>query len=73
MIEERRVKFLVDYDYKPSPRVTIAYKAGDTRLVHLACATRAVKLGKAEYVTVKGPSQGIAATIARKVKRNGQK
>lgn len=73
MIEERRVKFLSDYDFKPRPQITIAYKAGETRLVHLACAVRAVKLGKAEYVTLKGPPAGIAATIARKVKRDGKK
>ncbi len=73
MIEERRVHFLADFDYKPRPQITIAYLAGEIRLVHLACATRAVELGKAEYVPVKGPPAGIAATIARKVKRDGKK
>ncbi len=73
MIEERRVTFLSDFDYKPRPQITMAYKAGETRLVHIACAVLAVARGKAEYVTVKGPPAGIAATIARKVKRSGQK
>ncbi len=69
MTNERRVRFLANYDYKPTPGSTIAYLAGWTGLVRKECAERAVALGKAEYVAVAAAPSGIAATIARKRRR----
>jgi hypothetical protein len=41
------VRFLADYDYKPTPSRTVAYKAGWSGTVKRECADRAVALGKA--------------------------
>jgi hypothetical protein len=73
MIEERRVRFLADFDFKPKPQVTICYKKGEVRLVHLACAAQAVASKKAEYTKFEAPPAGISATLARRVgkKTNG--
>ena len=73
MTDDRRVKFLENFDYKPQPQITIAYQKDDVTLVHRACAEQAVAKGKAEYTTLKPPASGIAARIARKVKKDGQK
>lgn len=62
----RRIRFLVDWDWKPSRMSTIAYRAGQTHYVTMACAERAVALGKAEPVTISDPPAGIRSTIARK-------
>lgn len=61
----RRIRFLADYDYKPRPQVTIAYKAGKVEFVHLECAEKAVAAGKAEYVEIGAPPAGLSATLAR--------
>jgi len=45
-----RVRFLEDFDYKPAPQVTIAYKVGTERTVKRECADRAVALGKGKIV-----------------------
>lgn len=42
------VRFTADFDWKPIPAVTIAYKADMVRLVTRACASKAAELGKAE-------------------------
>jgi hypothetical protein len=68
-VNERRVRFLADYDYKPTPGSTVAYKAGWAGLVRKECADKAVALGKAERMTVTGPPSGIAGTIARRGRR----
>lgn len=68
-VNDRRVRFLADYDYRPKPGITIAYQAGWSGLVRKECADKAVALGKAERVAVPGPPAGIAATIARKGRR----
>lgn len=39
--------FTADFDHKPRPGVTIAYRAGQHLLVTTACAERAVAAGKA--------------------------
>jgi hypothetical protein len=63
----RRIRFLVDWDWKPSPMATIAYRAGQTYYVTMACAEKAIALGKAEPVVGAGaPPAGIGATLARK-------
>jgi hypothetical protein len=41
-----RVKFSEDHDYRPSPRVVIAYKAGNVYSVKRDCADEAVALGR---------------------------
>lgn len=50
-----RVKFIKDFDYKPLPQVTIAYKAGMELTVKRECADRAIALGKAKPVS--GPKK----------------
>lgn len=45
-----RVRFTADFDYKPTPSTTIAYRAGQEYVVRRECADRAVKLGKAVAV-----------------------
>lgn len=63
----RRIRFLVDWDWKPSPMATIAYRAGQSYYVTLACAEKALAQGKAEPVTgPDAPPAGIGAAIARK-------
>lgn len=44
------VRFLRDFDWKPLPAVTIAYKAGSELLVTTRCAEKAVRQGKGEIV-----------------------
>lgn len=44
-----RVRFKQDYDYKPTPQSTIAYKAGWEGTVRRECAEEAVAAGKAEW------------------------
>lgn len=41
------VRFTADFDFKPKPAVTIAYRAGDDKLVTTPCANAAIALGKA--------------------------
>lgn len=42
-----RVRFTDDFDYKPTPTSTIAYKAGMELTVRRECADQAVAAGKA--------------------------
>lgn len=65
----RRVRFLVDWDWKPSPMATISYRAGQVKFVRLECAAKAIALGKAELVETEEPPAGISATIAAKARR----
>lgn len=65
----RRVRFVADYDYKPTPSTTIAYRAGTVAFVRLECAERAIRLGRAEPVDLPAPPAGIAATIRRRSRR----
>lgn len=39
-----------DFDFRPKPGVTIAYKAGMTKLVTTACAKKAEDRGKGSWV-----------------------
>lgn len=43
-----RVRFTHDFDYRPTPLSTIAYKAGMELTVRRECADQAVAAGKAE-------------------------
>ena len=54
-----RVKFVADFDWKPTPAVTIAFKAGWTGLVTTPCAELAVAKGRAERTAFRGPSKPI--------------
>jgi hypothetical protein len=42
-----RVRFIADFDYKPTRAVTVAYKAGMQCLVKRDCADQAIAAGKA--------------------------
>lgn len=66
---ERRVRFLADFDYKPTRSTTIAYRAGMEAFVRKKCAERAMALGKAEPIKLARPPAGIAATIQRQRSR----
>jgi hypothetical protein len=46
-----RVRFTHDFDYKPTPRSTIGYKAGMELTVKRECADQAVAAGKAAEIT----------------------
>lgn len=59
-----RVLFTADYDYKPTRRATIGYKAGMECVVKRDCANKAVAAGKAVEVEAKGRADG-ANTIGR--------
>lgn len=41
------VRFTADFDFKPKPPVTLAFKAGAVRYVTRACAAAAIAVGKA--------------------------
>ncbi|NGO51614.1 hypothetical protein G6N73_10560 [Mesorhizobium camelthorni] len=41
------VRFTTDFDWKPCPQVTIAYRAGQEVNVTTLCAAKAVKAAKA--------------------------
>ncbi|TXI03389.1 MAG: hypothetical protein E6Q76_13920 [Rhizobium sp.] len=42
-----RVRFTADFDYKPLPSTTIAYRAGMVCVVKRECADQAIAAGKA--------------------------
>jgi len=42
-----RIRFTADYDWKPLPSVTVAYRAGWSGVVTRACAEAATAAGKA--------------------------
>lgn len=44
------VRFTADFDFKPKPAVTIAYRAGMERLVTTGCARLAIERQRAERV-----------------------
>lgn len=62
-----KVRFTADYDFKPSPNVTQAYRAGQEAVVTTPCAEKAIALGRAVEIDAAPPS-GIADTIKRKRK-----
>jgi hypothetical protein len=45
------VRFIADFDFKPAPRITLAFHAGQVRLVTTACAAAASTKGKAVRAT----------------------
>ncbi len=46
-----RVRFIEDFDYKPTRSTTVAYKSGMECMVKRDCALRAVAAGKAVEIT----------------------
>lgn len=59
------VRFTADFDFKPKPSVTVAFKAGDQKLVTTPCADAAVAAGKAVPVE----ASGVVEAGARKPRR----
>lgn len=51
------VRFTADFDFKPKPQVTIAYLAGQVRLVSQACA-EAAKARKKAVTAKKADANG---------------
>ena len=49
-----RVRFTHDFDYKPTSRTTVGYKAGMELTVKRECADQAIAAGKAEEITSVG-------------------
>lgn len=45
------VQFTADFDFRPKPAVTLAFKAGQRRLVTTPCATAAIAAGRAVPIT----------------------
>lgn len=45
-----RVRFTSDFDFKPKPSITIAYRARDEKLVTTPCARKAIAAGKAVLI-----------------------
>lgn len=60
-----RVIFLEDFDYKPNPQQTFAYKTGDIVLLKQDVADLAILKKKAELTKFDPPSAGIADTIKK--------
>jgi len=42
------MRFSADWDWKPRPSTTVAFRSGDIKFVTRACASRALAAGKAE-------------------------
>lgn len=53
-----RVKFLEDFDYKPTAQLTVAYLAGWSGTVKRDCAAKAVAADKAVFLDVKLTREG---------------
>ncbi len=49
-----RVRFTADFDFKPVPAVTLAFKAGDEKTVTTPCGEAAIAAGKAVRLDKKG-------------------
>ncbi|MER2536032.1 MAG: hypothetical protein ABTQ31_12800 [Rhizobiaceae bacterium] len=50
------VRFTADFDFKPKPLVTIAYRAGHVLNVTSDCAAKAIAAGKAVRMKKSGKS-----------------
>ncbi|MBD9652002.1 hypothetical protein IB267_26945 [Ensifer sp. ENS09] len=48
-----RVRFIADFDYKPTPQSTVGYLAGMEEVVKRECAEQAIAVGKAVAVPTK--------------------
>lgn len=52
------VQFTADFDWKPTPQVTIAYRAGQRLLVTTPCANAAIAKSVAEKLKTPRKSDG---------------
>ncbi|WP_071201832.1 hypothetical protein [Agrobacterium vitis] len=52
-----RVRFLEDYDYKPTRQTTIGYKSGMEMTVKKDCGLKAIEAGKAVEISAPPRSQ----------------
>lgn len=53
------IRFTADFDWRPIPQKTIAYKAGMHKLVTTRCADAAIAAGKAvKQAKPKAPKEG---------------
>lgn len=68
-MNERRIVFLADFRWKPTPQTARVFKAGETAFVPLLCAEMAIAKGKARPSDLAGPPAGIAAMIGRTVRK----
>lgn len=57
------VRFTSDFDFKPTPQATIAYKAGMVANVTRACATLAVAAGKADRLRKVGKADNPTSAL----------
>ncbi|KSV72940.1 hypothetical protein N182_28865 [Sinorhizobium sp. GL2] len=48
-----RVRFIQDFDYKPTPQSTVGYKAGMEETVKRECGEQAIAAGKAVRVSAR--------------------
>ena len=46
-----RDRFTADFDYTPTPQITVGYLAGMEETVKRACAAQAIAAGKAVRIT----------------------
>lgn len=60
-----RIKFLFDFEYKPTAQQTFLYKSGEVVLVTQEIANKAIKAGKAEKTDFPSPPSGINETISK--------
>lgn len=65
-----RVKFIEDFDYKPTAQVTIAYPAGWSGTVKRDCAEKAVAADKAVFLDGKSTRDGAVDGEASDASRN---
>jgi len=65
-MNQKRVRFLKDFDWKPSAMVTVAYRAGETKLVDAACAEAAIARDAAEAVAFPVPDISAVKKARRK-------
>ncbi|KAB2743544.1 hypothetical protein [Brucella anthropi] len=59
------VRFTADFDWKPMPQVTVAYRKGQCRLVTTPCANAAVAKGVAEKLKTPKKSDGTKIKSSR--------
>ena len=52
------VRFTADFDFKPTPQVTVAHKQDSVAMVPTECAKAAVSAGKAERTSKPGAEHG---------------
>ena len=57
------VRFLADFDFKPRPQVTIAYRRGQAANVTTPCAAQATATGKAVRIKKVSKSDGVQGKV----------